>query len=470
MIPLKGKRINRRHLLRAGATGIGTAIALPALEAMYPTDKAFAQDAAGKPRFVAIYQPNGHHMVHFHPEGSRRNLDFKGKGTAPMQKHLDRMTLLRRMEGAHSGAVGNGHLTGIVSWLTAARVKDDDQKKHKVSLDTLAAEHWDKVAPTGRNQQLVLSGSPFLDPGRMAYNNEQKDWISTARNGEKIFAEIDIDSVFTRIMSGRGNQEPVDNSVMEARLALRKSALDFVNTSVTQLNSRLGTNDKLAVENYLNSIREVERRLSVAPGAGSGGSAPAAICSNPDMKFTRKWPSERKADLTNDYIDEHWQDTMRVLQVAFQCEVVRSVAYMLETEAGESPYRNHGLPNSHNSAHSTNRSYAERDILHMQLLSEMYDLFDATPVAGGSLLDQTLILFGMGQGTNHQRDNISAIIGGFTGVGTETDKIKHGALHDFRNDVNARDMIRTCALHLGVVKGDEAYHDSGPNAQMDWSV
>lgn len=467
MKPLNKNCISRRHLLRGAAS---TAVMLPALEAMFGSDKAYAQDAAGKPRFLAIYQPNGHHRDKYHPTGTRRDLNFAGQKAAPLQPVMEHLTLMRNFRGVHTGAQGNGHLTGITSWLSGAAVPNDDVTKHSISIDTLIAEHYEQAAPTGRDQHLVITGSPFLDPGRMAYNNEQKDWISTARNGEKIFAEIDIEAVFNRIMmgvdEGAPSTDPADVAKQQARLAMRRSALDFVSDGITSLEARLGTADRVAVDNYLTNIREVEMRLSQAPG-----DLGTPQCTIPGIEFSRKWPSQRKADQENPYIDEHWQDTMRVLNVAFQCEAVRSVAYMLETEAGESGYRNHGLPNSHGTAHSVNQAYADRDEVHATLMREMLEMFGGTQVGGGqTLLDQTMVLFGMGQGVNHSSDKISALLAGYRGSGKTIPQINHGALHDYNNNDNAHNLIRTVLLHLDILDPDQPFGDAPANGTLDFSV
>ncbi|MEN9579767.1 MAG: hypothetical protein RJA70_2776 [Pseudomonadota bacterium] len=438
---------------------------------MYPSSAAFAQAASGKPRFLAIYQPNGHHQSMYHPSGMGRDLSFQGQMSAPLEPWMSQVTLFKDMLGVHTGGQGNGHLLGITSWLTGAMIADDKQLTHKISLDTALAEHYAKTAPNGRTQQLVLAGSGFLDPGRsdMGYNNEQKDWISTAANGEKIPAEIDVEAVFKRILMGTdaaaAPAAPADNSLMEARLALRKSALDFVKVGQTRLEQRLGMSDRAAVEQYLTSIRELEVRLSVAPG---GAGAPQ--CTVPTYSMKRKWPNARMADMKNEYIDEHWQDTMRLLAIAFQCEAVRSVAYMLETEAGESGYANHGLPNSHGTAHGVNAQYAQRDNLHATLMAEMFTIFKETSVGGGTLLDQTMIYFGGGQGENHSSDRITGVLAGFRGTGKHIPQIQHGALHDFANQKNQHDLIRTMALHLEVITPDQGFGDAGPTDQVDLSV
>src|SRR5688572_1771417 len=127
MMIVKKKRIHRRALLRCAAGGLGTAIALPPLEAMFGSDSAYAAGAQGVPRLLAIYQPNGHHNEPFHPvvNGDIRSLSFAGKNSAPLEPWLKagRATILRNLVGPQAGyddgidkapsSSGNDHLVAI---------------------------------------------------------------------------------------------------------------------------------------------------------------------------------------------------------------------------------------------------------------------------------------------------------------------------------------------------------------------
>lgn len=453
MIPMKKEWLTRRTFLRCATGGLGTLVALPPLEAMFRSDSAFAQDAAGKPRFLAIYQPNGHHADRFQPKGGVRTPDFTGQTSAALQPWMEHVTLLTRMIGTQSESQGNAHLVAITSWLTGVPVPSEDALTHKVSADTHIAQHYEKTSPTGRSQHLVLSGSPFMDPGRMQYNNEQKDWISTAENGEKIFATISLEDVVSDLF--KGVDPMVSDEHRQKRHAFRQSILDFAVEDIGRVEARLGAADKQVLGSYFENVRQMELRLQ-QPLPAPPSVDPSSI------KLSRQWPKERKADEKNPYIDEHWKDTMQVLRVAFQADLVRSVAYMLETEAGESGYENHGLPDSHGTSHSVNEEYAQRDRVHSELFVEMLDLFKNTPVGDSNLLDQTMILWGTGIGVNHTADQQMAVLAGFKGNG-----LAHGAVRNFNNQTSAIPLMRTLMLHLGVLDANQGFGDAGPNDVID---
>ncbi len=468
MTALKKNRIHRRTLLRCAAGGLGTAIALPSLEAMFGSDSAYAAEAQGAPRFLAIYQPNGHHNEPFHPtvNGDIRNLGFAGKNSAPLEPWLksNRATILKNLLGAQNGyddgqdkaasSSGNDHLVAIVSWLTGKPVPSAKDNSHSVSMDAFLADRYEQLYPTGRSQHVVISGSPFVDPGRMDYNNEQKDWVSTDRNGKKIFAVNGLKSVMDKIFAGFDPN--VTDLQRQQRLAFRKSMLDFVKDDMARLEQRLGVADRRVLDSYFQDVRALEQRLVGGPAA------PVEGCAQPNVTFSREWPTERKNDLANPYIDEHWRDTTALLSVAFRCEAVRSVAYMLETEAGESGYSNAQLGDSHAASHGLSSDYGKRDKLHAELFSEMLGAFDQQAVGPSSLLDSTMVLWGAGIGEVHSRDQQMAVIAGYTGG-----KIKHGALRDFQNKASSVLLPRTLLSHLGVLKDDEKFGLAKPGQELD---
>ncbi|MEN9578525.1 MAG: hypothetical protein RJA70_1534 [Pseudomonadota bacterium] len=456
MIPMKKQWLNRRTFLRCAAGGAGTMIAMPPLEAMFRSDTAFAQAGTDKPKFLAIYQPNGHHPRKFHPTGGPRNLTFGAQAAAPLEPWMQHITIMKDMVGSHmmSDAMSNPHLIAIVSWLTGSPVPSAKSLTHKISADTYVAQHYDATAPTGKSQHLVISGSPFLDPGG-GYNNEQKDWVSSAANGEKIFATISLKDIVDDIFTGADPQ--VSDEQRKQRHAFDQSVLDFAMEDIGRIEARLGVADKATLGGYLENVRLMEQRLS-APLAA----APMLNVDPAQFKFSRDWPKERADDLKNEFIDEHWKDTMQVLRVAFQADIIRSVSYMLETEAGESGYANHGLPNSHGTSHGINDAYSQRDRMHGEIFVEMLKLFQDTPYAATNLLENTMIMWGAGIGESHSRDQQMAILAGYKGNG-----INHGALRDLKNTGSAIPLMRTLLLHMGVLKETESFGDAGPNDLID---
>ncbi len=458
---VKSKPLSRRTLLRGG---LGTAIALPALEVMFSSDRAYAEGALGCPRFIAIYQPNGHQADSFYPSGSGADLDFTNCNAAPLQPHMDGLTIFRNFNGTNNPSGGNPHLTSITSWLTGKPVPNDQAQTHTVSVDRWLAEYYEENAPTGKSQHEAIEASSFYDgpnPGT-SYNNEQKNWLSTDRNGNKIPTQMDLGAVLERMFDGLDDDLSADQK--EAVRKLGKSRIDFVMEDVRRLEDRLGAQDKQTVTSYLDSIRSLENNLSQPlPESGS--------CEAPDssvFEYYDRWAE--RIDNTNghDAIDLHWRDAMQLFAIGFQCEAIRSVAYMLETEAGESPHAqgpngepalgdHHGL--SHNPSVA---GYGDRDRRYAQVFADMVQLFKDTPVGDGNLLDNSIAIWGTGIGVNHSKDRIMATVAGHAGSHT----INHGQMRDMENRSQVP-LMRSLLLHMGVLDDTESFGDAGPGDEID---
>lgn len=449
-------RMKRRHFLRGAAGGLGAAVGLPPLQAMFASDRAHAAGAAGLPRFLAIYQPNGHQQPTYLPRLAGGKLDFTGRNSEPLEPWLPHLTILARMVGTHAATKGdNSHGAALVSWLTGRPVPTANETRHSLSADRLIAERYDQRSAT-RAQHLGITGSPYWEPQEPddQKNKEFNDWITSDRNGNKILPTPDLDKVFDRMFGGVPAAPP--GAQGEARRAFGKSVLDFVLEDAKRVEQRIGAADKQILGSYLDDIRALERRLAQPLPAGA-----SAACGG-TFKPTRKWPTERRNRARNEYIDEHFRDTVQLLKVGFQCEATRSVAYLMEPEGGESGYANAGLASSHKAAHNNYPDYGKRDQLHAKLLVELLTTFKATPLGAGTLLDSTMIVFGAGAGFNHATNNQTTVLAGFRGNG-----IKHGTMRDFNNGASAIPLMRTLLLHLGVLDEGEGFGDAGSKDVID---
>ena len=447
--------ISRRHLLRCAAGGLGTAIALPPLEAMFGSDAAFAAAGRGRPRFLAIYQPNGHQAATFTPASAQlRNFDLRGTNSEPLSPIMDITTIFRRMTSASAPSEGNAHLTAIVSWLSAKPIPNDDSRVHSISADVFIAEHYEKVAPTGRRQHLALAGSPFIDPGRTGYNNDMKSWLSSDRNGNRIQSDNNLVRTFDDLF--RGADPGASQQQIDARRIAKKSVLDFVIGDIDALEKKLGAADKRVLSSYVDSIRDLEIRLDQLPAAGG-----TASCTKPNLTLSQYAPFA--PDRTEPNMDRHWKETTQLLAVAFQCEAVRSVSYMIETEAGESGYPSQGLPDSHGLSHNPGTpGYGKRDRYHAQLYAEMIETFRKTPVADGNLMDNMLVLWGAGIGVNHSKTDLMAVLSGRVGT------VKHNALRDMGGR-SAAGLIPAILKQLGVLPESEGFGVAKPGESFDLS-
>ncbi|MEL7370271.1 MAG: DUF1552 domain-containing protein, partial [Myxococcota bacterium] len=392
---LKKTRLSRRMLLRCGAGGLATTVSLPALEVMFSSDRAYAQAASGPPRFLAIYQPNGHRAADFLPninDDFVRNPDLSGRNAAPLQPHMDVTSVFKNFQSSKAGGGGNAHLLAITSWLRGTHtVRDSDTvmqrftaaQNDKSSADVLIARHYESnfPLPSGRSQHLVIRGSAFFDGGRSSYNNRQKQWLSTAPDGSRIDAEFDLIKIYNSMFEG--TNPDMSGQEARARLMLKKSVLDAVLPDIAQLEQKLGSADKSTLESYFTNIRTLEQRLQSEIDSTE---RPPQVSVPPVETVVRNKGAGHNSDgwyvddnyngRGHNHIDYHWRDTARLLSVAFQNDTVRSVAYMLETEAGENHYSEgpngeQGLGDNHAASHRNDTAYGRRDRRHAQAYAEM---------------------------------------------------------------------------------------------------
>ena len=176
---IKKRPLSRRHFLRCGAGGLGAIVTLPALEAMFGTDRAYAQSASGPARFLAIYQPNGHRAQSVAPDFSEdrlRSPDLTGYNTEALQRHMDVTTIFKNFNSTKAGGRGNAHLNAITSWLRGTHPVDASDltmrrftlnEDDRSSADVVIARRYEQAYPLpgGRSQHLVIRGSAFYDGG-----------------------------------------------------------------------------------------------------------------------------------------------------------------------------------------------------------------------------------------------------------------------------------------------------------------
>ena len=475
------KYLPRRAFLRSAAGGLGTMVALPALEIMFRTDKAYAQQASGPPRFLAIYQPNGHRASHFLPNVSSgqsfvRAPNLAATNAAPLQPHMDVTTVFKNFNSSKAGGSGNAHLLAITSWLRGTQTVDDSDvsmRRYTIapddrsSADVLVARHYERnfPLPTGRSQHLVIRGSTFFDGGRSNYNNRQKQWISTAPDGSRVDAEFDLlriyNDMFRGVSPGQSQAEAV------ARLTLRKSVLDAVLPDIAALEQHLGAADRQTLESYFTNIRTLEERLqaevdnaSETPTQISVPAAETLIRHKGEGHNADGWYNDDSYNgRGHNHIDYHWRDTARLLTVAFQNDTVRSVAYMLESEAGENHYAEGpngepGLGDNHAASHNNNDAYGRRDQRHAQAYAEMIQAFKETQVGNERLIDNTLVVWGAGIGVTHSTDRVMAVMSGLTDNAKY--RIRHNTLRDM-NGASQKPFFQTLLRRLEVIDESETF-------------
>ncbi|MEL6187681.1 MAG: DUF1552 domain-containing protein, partial [Myxococcota bacterium] len=412
--------------------------------------------------------------------------DLTGFNTAPLQPHLDVTTIFKNFQSSKAQGRGNDHLLAITSWLRGTHTVDDSDTVmrrftagtgDRSSADTYIARHYERAfpLPSGRSQHLVFRGSAFLDGGRASYNNRQKQWVSTAPDGSRIDAEFDLLRLYDDLF--RGFDPGMSQNDAAARLTLRKSVLDAVLPDIDALEQRLGAADKRTLESYFTNIRTIERRLqSEIDNAAQPPSNPVTVPVSGDLIRHRGqrhndpgwYVDDNYNGRGHNHIDYHWRDTARLLNVAFQSDQVRSVAYMMESEAGENHYvqgpnGEQGLGDDHAASHANNDAYGRRDRRHAAVYAEMIQGFKDTQVGTERLIDNTLVVWGAGIGVTHSSDRVMAVVSGLTDRSKYG--VRHNTLRDMRNQ-SQKPFFQTLLRKMGVLEDGQTFGE-GNTVQDD---
>ena len=422
------KSLPRRTFLR----GLGTSVALPLLDSMFP---AFAADAApSTPRLGFIYAGNG--VVHAHWIPEKTGADFAlSRNLAPLARVRGQLNVITGLAHAQAETFGDGtgdHPRSSAAWLTGVHAYDRTRPGVEVKLATTADQL--AAAVIGRDSpisSLELSIDPpsqgACDAGDCFYSNTVSWRNATTPN----LAEIHPRVVFERLFGDGGS-----SSERLARITARGSILDSLVSEVGNLASSLGASDRGKLGEYMDSVRELERRIESAEARGAEDvELPARPTSIPDT----------------------YQEQARImfdLQVlAFQSDMTRITSMLMSRELSGLSYPNIGVPEGHHSVshHRNDPELIDKkttiDTYHVQLFSEFIEKLQATPDGDGTLLDHSLILYGsgMGDGNLHRHSNLPCLTLGRLGG-----KIRTGQHVVCPERTPMNNLLLTLLGHVGV--------------------
>ncbi|MEX0978359.1 MAG: DUF1552 domain-containing protein [Pirellulales bacterium] len=403
----KSRRISRRTVLR----GMGTAVALPLLDAMMPA-LALAGDARKvvPTRMAFIYVPNGMHMDDWTPQvlGADFELPYIMEPLAPVK---DRLLVLSGLAQDHGRPHGDGpgdHARALSSFLTGAQARKTHGADIKVgvSVDQVAAR---KIGQRTKFPSLELGCDHGAQAGNCdsGYSCSYSTNVSWRTDTTPQAKEVDPRLAFERLFSNG-----VDGELRSKREKYRKSVLDFVREDARDLQARLGAKDQRKLDEYLNSVRELERRI--------GGAA-----SDPD----RPVPEYPKPEgIPKDYA-EHIRLMYDLLALALQGDLTRVATFVVANEGSNRSYSFIGVPDGHHdlSHHGGNKEkqmkIREINRFHATHLAYFLEKLQGISEGERSLLDNSMILYGsgLGDGNAHNHDDLPILLAGRGG-----DTIKSG--------------------------------------------
>jgi hypothetical protein len=379
--------LDRRTVLR----GFGTALGLPLLEAMLPT--ASAADVAARPkRLQTLYSPNGMIMQNWRPATAGRDYGMSPT-LAPLEPFRDQLTVVSGL--AHNKAVGGGgHGRSCPAFLTGvtARRTEGSDIYCGISLDQVVANHYasDTSLPS---LELGIDPPSLLGSCDIGYSCTYTNTLSWRNPTAALPVTVNPRDVFERLF---GDGDALDERSRLAQLERRHSILDFVRDDAARLSSRLGSHDQRKLDQYLESVRDLERRIQKAGRHDVG--AQAATLTRPSGA------PEAFADHVRLMID------LQVL--AMQADLTRVSTFMIGRELSNRTYPEIGIADAHHmlshhggdAAKITKISQINR--LHMQHFAYYLERMKATPDGDGSLLDSTLVLIGCAFGEPNDHDNL----------------------------------------------------------------
>jgi hypothetical protein len=381
------KALSRRTVLR----GVGSSLALPLLDAMVPAMTALAATPA-KPvrRLGFIYVPMGAHIREWTPPGSGALLELSPT-LRSLEPYKDYLTVLTNLElrNAYPGT----HATSNAAFLSAAKAKWTESSDYYLgtTVDQIAAKQLGSQTrlPSLELAMDLLTTVGQCDNGYACVYQNNLSWSSPTT---PLPAEAHPRVAFERLFGDGG-------SAAERAAELRKSAslLDSMSDGIARLEKRLGPADRVKVTQYLDTVREVERRIQRAE-------AQTADSRLPDL--------DRPAGVPPAYAD-HARLMFDLQALAFQGDVTRVITFQLAREASTRTYPETGVsephhPLTHNGGDPEKLAkVAKINAFHVSLFSYYIEKLKSIPDGDGSLLDHTLCLYGSGMGNPDVHDHVN---------------------------------------------------------------
>jgi hypothetical protein len=401
-------RFRRRWFLQGAA---GVSLILPRLEA-FATETDLPSSAHHPRRFCAMYTANGMCLPDpangidewsWFPKRTGQEFIF-GKSTEPFARLRDQVSFLSGLYHPN-GMKADPHVCSDM-WLTGAPLHNAKPGTYNtVSVDQVIAQHTKQYC---RQPSLVLSidaGVGFLSrTGTISYNLD----------GKPIPAENSPQRVFDRLF--RSNEQSLNDQRQQLRKRLR--LVDAVLENSRVLNQQLGQSDREKMDQYLTSLGEIEQRLLASEKWI-------------DVPLKTQDHSHLQLDVsTESEPADYYRNMFDLIALAFDADVTRTVAFMLNREDGMGisdtfPLKLGLTRTHHNLSHAGDKDgqleFAKYDLFLSQQIAKFLERLQRFQDSNGSVLDNTLVLFGSGCSTTHNPANLPTLLAGGANMG-----LKHG--------------------------------------------
>ena len=394
------KALPRRTFLR----GIGASLALPLLDAMVPSMTALAATAANPVRRLGfVYVPMGSTISQWTPPCPAGRLTELSPTLSSLKNVMDQLTVVTNLEikNAYPGT----HATSNAAYLSCATSKWTESTDYELAttVDQIAAQHigGDTRLPSLELAMDLLTTVGQCDNGYACVYQNNLSWSSPTT---PLPAEAHPRIAFERLFGDGG-------TAADRRAEMRKnsSLLDWMSEDIGRLQKKLGPGDRGKVNQYLDTVREVERRIQKAESASADSHLP-------DL--------DRPVGVPAAYAD-HAKLMFDLQVLALQADVTRVITFQLARETSTRTYPEIGVPDPHHPCTHHNNDpekvakVAKINAFHVSLFAYFLEKLKATPDGNGSLFDHSLYLYGSGMGNPNVHDHVNLpilVAGGGAGI------------------------------------------------------
>ncbi|MGA0804903.1 MAG: DUF1552 domain-containing protein [Pseudohongiellaceae bacterium] len=418
------KHLSRRHLLRAA----GTSIALPFLDAMVPAATALAQTAAApKPRMGFFYLPHGAIMRDWTPDAVGKDFELKSI-LRPFEPFRDQLTIVSGLgnKPAVSSAV---HAITPGTWLSCAPPRRSHAPFGGITADQVAAQYigQDTALPSIEVATEEKGGSAACDG---TYGCSFGNTIAFSSATTPLPMEYSPKKFFAKLF-GEGRNDAERAMIADDY----QSLLDMVASEANTLKKSLGASDRAMLDNYLDSVREIERRVQNLE------SRDLSVYELPELP----------AGIPN--FDERISLMFDMIALAYQANMTRVVSFMMAAEVSNQAYNHIGIPDAfhplshHNNAAASLDKLSKLQTWHSEVIARFLGKLQAIPDGENNLLENSIFLYGsnMSNSNNHDHFPLPSIV-----LGRGAGAIKGGQHLKYDDHTPLANLLLTLLQRAGV--------------------
>ena len=420
------KFITRRTVLK----GAGVTLSLPLLNAMIPAATALANTAAApKPRLGFFYFPHGAIMEQWTPTATGRDFEVSPilEPLAPFKYYLTIVSNIGN-KPAESRAV---HALVPATWLSCVHPKESLTPDMAATVDQIAAAHIGQDTPYPSLESATAQGHGVGSACERGYGCSYSGTLSFRNASTPLPIESNPRQFFLRLF-GQGDS-PTERQFVAKQTA---SILDMISSETQSLSRKLGPQDQATLSDYLDSVREIERRIQ-----------------NSEKGRVAQLKLPEVPGATSENFDEHLNLMFDLIALAYQGELTRVQSFMIAPEVSEQTYNHIGVPDAfHALSHHANDPAKKARLVkiqryHTDVFSKFLTKLSKMPDGEGTMLDHSILLYGSNMSNSNMHNQYplpTALLG--KGAG----KVRGGQHINFPERTPLANVLLTMLQRAGV--------------------